>query len=61
MGVEVQNMLAVVALAGLDELQIVLLELPDLDDMILGFLELYGVSSIAWPLRDLSAPSYASA
>lgn len=46
-GVEVQNMLAVVALAGLNELQIVLLELPDLDDMILGLLKLYEVSPIA--------------
>jgi hypothetical protein len=46
-GVEVQDMLAVVALAGLNELQIVLLELPDLDDMILGLLKLYEVSPIA--------------
>jgi hypothetical protein len=46
-GVEVQNVLAVVALAGFDELKVVLLELPDLHDMILGLLELCRVSPIA--------------
>jgi hypothetical protein len=42
--VEIQDVLAVVALAGLDELKVVLLELPNLHDVVLGLPELYYVS-----------------
>jgi hypothetical protein len=38
--IEVQYILAVEALARLDEVEVVLLELPDFHDMVLGPLEL---------------------
>jgi hypothetical protein len=38
--IEVQYILAVEALARLDEVEVVLVELPDLHDMVLGPLEL---------------------
>lgn len=34
-GIEVQDVLAVVALAGLDEVEVVFLEFANLDDMVL--------------------------
>lgn len=40
LSVKVQYVLAVEALAGFDELEIRLLELSDLDNMVLGALEL---------------------
>ena len=49
MGVQVQNVLAVVALAGLDEVEVVLLELAHLHHMVLGALELCCVSLTARP------------
>jgi hypothetical protein len=54
LGVKIQYILAVEALAGLDEVQVVLLELPQLHDMVLGALELWGQHD---PLR--MASSYA--
>ena len=47
-GIEVQDVLAVVALAGLDEVEVVFLEFADLDDMVLGALELCRVSVRSW-------------
>ena len=40
LGIKIQNVLAVEALAGLDELEIGFLKLSDLHDMVLGALEL---------------------
>ena len=49
LSVKVQYVLAVEALAGFDELEIRLLELSDLDNMVLGALELCCVSLTARP------------
>lgn len=40
LSIEIQNVLAVEALARLDEVQVCLLEFADFDDMVLGALEL---------------------
>jgi hypothetical protein len=45
LSVEVQYILAIEALAGLDEVQVVFLELPEFDHMVFGALELGCISS----------------
>lgn len=60
-GIQVQNVLAVVALAGLDEVEVVFLELPNFHDMILGALELCGVSLLPEHVVHQDALSYAPA
>jgi hypothetical protein len=62
LGVEVEYVLAVEALAGLDEVKVVFLELAELDDMVFGALELRRISMAApFASSACDAQSYAPA
>jgi hypothetical protein len=62
LGVKVEDVLAVEALAGLDEVKVVFLELPELDDMVFGALELRRISKAAlFASSARDAQSYAPA